>query len=217
MSILRNFRPALVALVAVAAVVFSGVAAGAADPVIPVNGYERRVAVLEEIAEGVDRESRAVDESLVLLLAGAEPEFGDAASLARRLERLEARSGALEREIKAVRLEMREPPLAGELAAEGVDRWRSLVEEHFPAIRVEDALSIMDCESGGDPLARNPRSGASGLFQFLPRTWDYVSAQAGVAHLGAEDGAANIAAAAWLTEYSVAAGDNAWSHWTCRP
>lgn len=217
MPIFKNLDRALVALVAVIAFASPAAVADAADPVISADGYERRVAVLEEIAATVDREMREVGESRDLLLAGVEADVSDAASLARRLERLEARRGLLAREIKAVTLEMRETPPGGQLPAEGVHRWRSFVEEHFPASRVEEAMSIMDCESGGDPLARNPRSGASGLFQFLPRTWDYVAAQAGVDHLPAEDGAANIAAAAWLTEYSVAAGDHAWAHWTCRP
>lgn len=30
---------------------------------------------------------------------------------------------------------------------------------------------IVQAESGGDPTAVNPSSGAGGLFQFLPSTW----------------------------------------------
>ena len=32
-------------------------------------------------------------------------------------------------------------------------------------------MRTMDCESGGNPSAKNPRSSASGLFQFLASTW----------------------------------------------
>jgi hypothetical protein len=217
MAISTNLRSALIALVAISSVALSAPAAGADDPVIRADAYERRVSVLEQIAADVDRELRAVAESRDLILAQVGTDLADAGSLARRLDRLRVRRSLLGREIEAIGFEMREAPPVSEPASDGVDRWRALVGEHFPAARVEDAMSIMDCESGGDPLARNPRSGASGLFQFLPRTWDFVAAQAGVADLGAEDGAANIAAAAWLTEHSVAAGDNAWAHWTCRP
>jgi len=32
-------------------------------------------------------------------------------------------------------------------------------------------ISVMLCESGGDPYAVNPATGDSGLFQFNPNTW----------------------------------------------
>lgn len=32
---------------------------------------------------------------------------------------------------------------------------------------------ILECESGGNPKAENPRSSASGLWQFLDSTWDH--------------------------------------------
>jgi SLT domain-containing protein len=39
----------------------------------------------------------------------------------------------------------------------------------------EDVHAIFECiiahESGGDPAAVNPSSGAGGLFQFLPSSW----------------------------------------------
>ena len=31
----------------------------------------------------------------------------------------------------------------------------------------------MECESGGNPLAKNSTSSASGLFQFLENTWEH--------------------------------------------
>lgn len=50
-------------------------------------------------------------------------------------------------------------------ASEG---WRELVTAHFPADQVDTALRIIQCESNGDPGARNGSSGASGLFQVMP-------------------------------------------------
>lgn len=35
--------------------------------------------------------------------------------------------------------------------------------------------AIIRCESGGDPQAKNPRSTASGVFQFLDGTWTWVT------------------------------------------
>ncbi len=98
-----------------------------------------------------------------------------------------------------------------------VERWRSLVEQYFAPERIDEALSIIDCESNGDPNARNPRSSASGLFQFLDRTWAHCSEQAGFPGESPFSPEANIAAAAWLVEYSLDVGDSPWAHWTCRP
>ena len=98
-----------------------------------------------------------------------------------------------------------------------VERWRSLVEQYFAPELIDEALSIIDCESNGDPNARNPRSSASGLFQFLDRTWAHSSEQAGFQGESPFSPEANIAAAAWLVEYSLGVGDAPWAHWTCRP
>ncbi len=101
--------------------------------------------------------------------------------------------------------------------ADPIEQWRPLVEQYFAAELVEEALSIIDCESNGDPNARNPRTSASGLFQFLDRTWSHSSEQAGFRGASPLSPEANVAAAAWLVEYSLDAGDSAWAHWTCRP
>jgi hypothetical protein len=98
-----------------------------------------------------------------------------------------------------------------------VERWRPLVEQYFAPDRVDEAMSIIDCESNGDPTARNPRSSAAGLFQFLDRTWSHSSEQAGFQGVSPLSPEANIAAAAWLVEYSLGAGDSPWAHWTCQP
>lgn len=98
-----------------------------------------------------------------------------------------------------------------------VERWRPIVEQYFAPERIDEALSIIDCESNGDPNARNPRSSASGLFQFLNRTWSHSSEQAGFEGASPFLPEANIAAAAWLVEHSLGVGDSPWAHWTCRP
>lgn len=104
-----------------------------------------------------------------------------------------------------------------EVDADPIGRWRPLVERYFDEERVAEALSIIACESNGDPAITNPRSGAAGLFQFISGTWQHASEQAGFGGASALDPEANVAAAAWLVEYSLDAGNSAWAHWTCRP
>lgn len=97
----------------------------------------------------------------------------------------------------------------------GVERWRGLVETYWPPGLVEWALRIIDCESHGNPSAKNVRSSAAGLFQFLRSTWDRGPAQA--LGFGSYDSGAvydpelNIRAAAWL--YANWGGA---SQWSCR-
>lgn len=50
----------------------------------------------------------------------------------------------------------------------GVDRWGPLVASYFRPEDVARALCLMELESAGDPDARNPESGASGLMQVMP-------------------------------------------------
>lgn len=101
--------------------------------------------------------------------------------------------------------------------AEGAEKWRELVARYFPDRIVEEAVNVMQCESEGDPTARNRRSGATGLFQFLRGTWQFAAEAAGVGHLPRTDPEANIAAAAWLVSDSEERGNRRWAHWTCRP
>jgi len=92
----------------------------------------------------------------------------------------------------------------------GVEQWRPLVERYFQPEDVPWAMRVMACESGGNPLAKNPRSSASGLFQHLARYWDARSAKAGWAGASIWDPEANIAVAAWL--YYVGGPE----HWVCK-
>lgn len=97
-----------------------------------------------------------------------------------------------------------------------VEQWRGLVSQYFPASRVEEALAIIDCESNGDPNARNPYSGASGLFQFLPSTWATTAPKAGFSGASVFDPAANIGSAAWLGNRYEDLGYYFWQPWSCK-
>ena len=84
------------------------------------------------------------------------------------------------------------PYVDGEFA-EAVERWRPIVSIYFPSDRVDWALRIIECESHGDPNAKNPRSTASGLFQHLASLWDERAAAAGWPAADVFDPFANIA------------------------
>lgn len=102
-------------------------------------------------------------------------------------------------------------------SVEGAEKWRDLVARYFPPNVVDEAVRVMQCESGGDPTARNRRSGATGLFQFLRGTWQFAAEAAGVGHLPPTNPEANVAAAAWLVSDTEERGIRRWAHWTCRP
>ncbi|RPI20674.1 MAG: lytic transglycosylase domain-containing protein, partial [Actinobacteria bacterium] len=98
-----------------------------------------------------------------------------------------------------------------------VERWRPVVAAHFDPHRVNEALVVIGCESGGDPEAGNRRSGAAGLFQFMRGTWEHVTEEAGLGDVSRREPEASIAAAAWLVTESEATGAGPWAHWSCRP
>ena len=91
----------------------------------------------------------------------------------------------------------------------GVEQWRGLVSAYFLTENVDRALRVMACESGGNPSAKNPRSTASGLYQFLKGWWS--GAWGGTGVFDPFDPEANIRAAAWLSK-----GGADWSHWVCK-
>lgn len=100
----------------------------------------------------------------------------------------------------------------------GVARWQPLVEQYFPAWLVDEALTVMHCESRGNPDATNPHSDAAGLFQFLAGTWRFASTRAGFPAASRYDPEANVAAAAWLVRYSIENSHpwGRWGRWSCR-
>ena len=97
-----------------------------------------------------------------------------------------------------------------------VEQWRNLVGAYFPSNRVEEALRIIDCESNGDANAVNPYSGAAGLFQFLPSTWETTSPNAGFGGASPFDPEANIGSAAWLANRYQELGYYYWHPWNCK-
>jgi peptidoglycan hydrolase CwlO-like protein len=72
---------------------------------------------------------------------------------------------------------------------------------------VDQAMCVAQLESGFNPNAYNPISGASGVFQFIPSTWASVSKAAGWGGVSVFDAEANVAVAAW------AVGQYGWSMW----
>ena len=51
-------------------------------------------------------------------------------------------------------------------------QWEGLIAAYFPADQLPTALCVVEHESGGNPNAKNPTSGAAGLFQIMPFWWD---------------------------------------------
>lgn len=100
-------------------------------------------------------------------------------------------------------------PSANRGMGSNVEQWRGLVAAYFAPGQVETALRVMRCESGGNPNARNSRSGAAGLFQHLPKYWAERSAKAGWGGASIYSPEANVAVSAWLVR------NGGWGHWTC--
>ena len=93
-----------------------------------------------------------------------------------------------------------------------VEQWRPLVAKYFAPDLVDQAMCILAHESKGNPGAKNPRSSAAGLFQFLRKTWNSVptsitggSYDSGAVYLPEP----NVAAAAWLQRRV-----SSWRPWT---
>jgi septal ring factor EnvC (AmiA/AmiB activator) len=105
----------------------------------------------------------------------------------------------------------------GYVPGAGAEQWRWLVAQYFPERLVDEAISVMACESNGDPLIVNPFSGAAGLFQQMPAYWPSRSANAGFAGASIFHAEANIAVSAWLVAASERVGHSPWKHWSCKP
>ncbi|NQV05975.1 transglycosylase SLT domain-containing protein [bacterium] len=108
-------------------------------------------------------------------------------------------------------------PVGGGTFRPDVERWRPLVGEYFRNRHVEQALSVMQCESGGDPKITNTSSGAAGLFQHIPRYWPERARAIGMPNASPYDAEANIAASAWLVQVSLDLDLDAWYFWSCKP
>ncbi len=91
---------------------------------------------------------------------------------------------------------------------ESVEDWRPLVEAFFEPGEVDRALRVIRCESGGDAVAKNPNSSASGLFQHLGSLWGDRTVKSGNGGADIFDPVSNVAVAAWLVYEG-----GGWSHW----
>lgn len=74
----------------------------------------------------------------------------------------------------------------------------------------DQLLRVAYCESRYNPNAYNPVSGASGLFQFLPRTWSANSVRAGYGGASVFDPVANANTAAMMFANGQA------GQWSCK-
>jgi hypothetical protein len=99
-----------------------------------------------------------------------------------------------------------------------VENWRSTVAQYWPANRVDCVLGIIQRESKGDPRAYNSYSKAEGLMQHLSKYW--VSRAKGAGFVDGSglvaspfNGAANIAAGAYLANYYDNSIGQWWNPW----
>jgi hypothetical protein len=99
-----------------------------------------------------------------------------------------------------------------------VENWRPTVAKYWPANRVDCVLGIIKRESNGDPRAYNSSSSAEGLMQHLSKYW--VSRAKGAGFVDGNglvatpyNGAANIAAGAYLGNYYDGALGQWWNPW----
>lgn len=79
-------------------------------------------------------------------------------------------------------------------------------------VSAQSAVNVMLCESGGNPNAYNPSSGASGLFQQLARYWPGRAATYGHAGASPFDGYANASVSLGMIRDT-----GGYSHWVCQP
>lgn len=88
-------------------------------------------------------------------------------------------------------------------------QWSDLVEDHFLPEDHLTAYKIIGCESSGIPSAKNPTSSASGLWQFIDKTWTWVSSKLKISG-SALDPHTSTHFAAFL-KYKTPQG---WDHWS---
>jgi len=135
-------------------------------------------------------------------------------ALLRQLAGERPQANALVRDAPALARSPPTPPPPGR--APGPEVVRNLIREYVALLgarTVEVALCVAEAESDLDPLAVNPVTGASGVFQFMPSTWTSLSDLAGWDGASVFEARANVAVAAWTFAHygwhawgSVAAG-----------
>lgn len=104
------------------------------------------------------------------------------------------------------------PPLGAHLSKEEMTR---LIAAYFPEQHRVWALRVSRCESNWYTAAKNPRSSAAGLFQFLRSTWDWVAGETGTPSYdqgGVWEVHSQMVNAAWLVDPN----NGGRSHWVCK-
>ncbi len=107
-----------------------------------------------------------------------------------------------------------------------VEQWRPLVAEIFPADEVDDVLSVMTCESHGNPNARYMEEWgleSVGLMQinegwltgWSRPEWSILSHNGQPVDL--TDPATNLQAAKFVRFFEDTTGLDPWSQWACQP
>jgi peptidoglycan hydrolase CwlO-like protein len=92
----------------------------------------------------------------------------------------------------------------------GPEAVKVFIEQYFSPQgqeTVDVAMCVAQAESGFDPHAENPYTGAAGVYQFIPSTWESLSEAAGWGGSSVFDAEANVAVAAWTVDTS------GWGHW----
>lgn len=85
--------------------------------------------------------------------------------------------------------------------------WESLIASYFPG-EVGTACRVMMCESGGSTTVHNHGgSGASGLWQFMPGTWETTT--------GTPAPASNYSAEAQTAAAAKLRRSSGWGQWSC--
>jgi len=90
------------------------------------------------------------------------------------------------------------------ITAPGREAVTELIRKHFASLGSrtgEVALCVAETESDLDPLAVNPVTRASGLFQFIPSTWASLSQLADWGGASVFEARANAAVAAWTVAH----------------
>lgn len=88
--------------------------------------------------------------------------------------------------------------------------WGSTIAAHFPPAQHAKACAVMSCETGGtgDPTIYNRSgSGASGLWQFMPDTWERTT--------GLPPPAANYSGDAQTAAAAKLWRSSGWGPWSC--
>ncbi len=107
-----------------------------------------------------------------------------------------------------------------------IEQWRPLVSEIFPADQVDDVLSVMACESHGNPNTRYMEEWgveSVGLMQ-INEGWltgwsqpEWAIRSHNGQPVDLTDPATNLQAARFVRYFEEATEQPPWSQWACKP